>query len=661
MFRRLLIVNAVIGAALISAAGCNQQPNNVVAGPKGESGQPEKVVPIGAPLFPIKQLPPATQPVTAATAEPILVSAHTTITEGNRVDLPAMRDSRILFIGTEAGPGERADFELRGVKYRRLEAGEPVAKGSVVMLLDDSEAWAKMESARVAAEASKLILQKAILVRTETQQLQAKREESWKKGNYADIEYIQGKIELARAEATEASQKADLEKAEQEYNAAKINYAYYTVRSDVGGILQPHPQVRTGQSVKALDTVLQVQSSATLWADGMVAKGYARRLQPGMTVTIEPTVEEAPSFHKRFHTQAVNAVAVSNHEKQPYVISVSDDRTARVWDGRSDYETAIFTHPGAVRSVACTAPTSTKRYCLTGAEDGKARLWDLTNPKNSSTPLRELVGGHKGVVSAVAFSPDGKTCATADSHDIVLWDVESGQLKYKLPQKHLGEITSLTFTPQAKLVSASRDATVRIWSLGQDGGQLDFTQEGRTGEVGRLGVSHDGRYFLLDIAETLRLMNVADGRTEGVLEGVNEATKFSTFAIFSHDSKLILTGSQDGGRVSVWRAPIGGNRATELRQFVPRGHLVNFTCAAVSPFADQPFAVTGTKSGEVYVWRLPSEQELVKIQGVLKFIDQTASPAQQQIRVWAEFPNDKAKLLVGTNVTIVIEPSDASK
>src|SRR5262249_20642762 len=163
---------------------------------------------------------------------------------------------------------------------------------------------------------------------------------------------------------------------------------------------------------------------------------------------------------------------------------------------------------------------------------------------------------------------------TADSKDIALWEVETGNLKYKLPQHHLGEITSLTFTPQAKLVSASRDSTVRVWSLGQDGGQLDFTQEGRTGDVGRLGVRHGGPDFLFDTAETLRLMNVADQRTEGVLEGVSETSKFAGFAIFSQDSKLVLTGSQDGGRVSVWRTPTAGNRATELRQFVPRGHLV---------------------------------------------------------------------------------------
>jgi WD40 repeat protein len=663
MFRRLLIVPAVAGAALLASTGCNQQPNNVVAGPKNEQGQPQNNGNIGGNLFPPKPVPPATREVTTSAAEPILIPAHTAMTERTEVNLPAMRDSRILFIGTEVKPGEKVPpgrlvYEHRMKTYRQLGAGDYVTEKSTVMLLDDSEAWAKLEAARVAAESSKLILAKAKMVRMETEGLQAKRELSFKQGNFSEIEYIQGKIELARAQATEASQLADLEKAQQEHVSAQINYDYYTVKSSVSGFIQPFNQ-RPGQSVKALEPVLQIQSVDTLRAEGMVARGYRGRLQRDMPVTIEPMVEEAPSFRRRFHTQAVNGVAVSNTQPRPYIVSVSEDHSARVWDGRSDYEAAIFTHKVSVRSVACSPRGSSKHYCLTGAEDGIARLWDLSTPKSSETPLRAFEGGHKGVISAVAFSPDGRTCATADSRDIVVWDVESGQMKYKLPQYHLGEITSLTFTPQAKLVSAARDLTVRVWSLGQDGARLDYTKEGRSGDVSRIGVSHDGRYFLLDTSEALGLMNVADQRTEGVLEGVNESSKFASFAIFSHDSQLVLTGNQNEGRLSVWRTPTPGNRATQIRQFIPNERLVNFTCGAVSPFDNEPFAVTGAKSGEIYVWRMPTEQELVKMPGVLKFIDQNAAAATGQIKIWAEFPNDKAQLMIGTNVTIVIDPTQA--
>jgi WD40 repeat protein len=204
-------------------------------------------------------------------------------------------------------------------------------------------------------------------------------------------------------------------------------------------------------------------------------------------------------------------------------------------------------------------------------------------------------------------------------------------------------------------VSASRDLTVRVWSLGDNGASLDFTQEGRSGEVARLGVSNDGRYFLFDIAQSLRLMTIPDRRTEGWLEGADDSYKFASFAVFSNDNKMILTGSQSDGRLSVWRAPTAGVRATEVRQFKPSQRMVSFTCAAISPRDDNPIAVTGTKSGEIYVWPMPTDKDALRIRGTLMFVDQNAS-ATQQVRIWADFDNRVAKVRPGDAVTLVIEP-----
>src|SRR5438874_11805637 len=127
MFRRLIALSAV---ALVAAVGCTAQPKNAVAaGQKNEAGQPERNPNIGGALFPpAKDLPPPAR-VTAAPAEAILVPAHLTIVD--KVDIPAQRDSRIMFIGTELKPGEQvADprrlYKHRDKQYRRLEQGERV-------------------------------------------------------------------------------------------------------------------------------------------------------------------------------------------------------------------------------------------------------------------------------------------------------------------------------------------------------------------------------------------------------------------------------------------------------------------------------------------------------------------------------------------------------
>lgn len=650
----------MLALSLNGVVGCTDQTRPVAAQPPAD-GIPAKQGSFGNDLFQVKAVKNIsdTNEAVSYAMEPILVPAHLSIIEQGQVSLPALRDGRILFIGTEIKAGDPPSpvvFKHRGKSYRPLEAGDRVEPGDTVMLLDDNEAFAKLEAARVAEEAMGKVLNQARFVKEKVEVVHAIRTNLYRQNNLSELEYVQSAAEVARALATESSQQADYEAKRQEHIAAKINYEYFTIRANIGGIVQPFSH-RPGQSVKALEPVLQIQNTDFLRADGMVALGYAGRLRRGMPVWIEPMIEEAPRARRRFHTQAINAIAVSSHEPYPFIVTGSEDRTARVWDGRSDRETAIFTHSVAVRSVACSPPGVTKKYCLTGCEDGKGRIWDLTNPKSSSTPLRELDGGHRGAISAVAFAPDGKTCATADSRDICIWDVETGNLRYKLPPHHLGEITSLAYTPQAKLVSAGRDMTVRVWSLGTEGARLDYTQEGRSGDMSRLGVSHDGQYFLFDVAQSLRLMTLVDRRNVGVIESVHEASKLSTFAVFSHDSRLVLTGNQSDGRLSVWRTPLGGSRATELRQLVPRERMVVFTCAAVSPFGNDPFAVTGTKSGDLYVWPMPTDKELERIPGILKFIDQSAAAATHAVRVWADFPNPKDRpLTVGTQATIVIEP-----
>src|SRR5262249_60945780 len=97
-----------------------------------------------------------------------------------------------------------------------------------------------------------------------------------------------------------------------------------------------------------------------------------------------------------------------------------------------------------------------------------------------------------------------------DSKDIYLWDVVTGKFKYAFPPQHLGEIQSLTFTPQAKLVSAARDNTIVVWSLGEKGASFEYLGSGRSGGVGRIGVSHSGAHAVFDVGQSLRVITLSD-------------------------------------------------------------------------------------------------------------------------------------------------------
>ena len=76
----------------------------------------------------------------------------------------------------------------------------------------------------------------------------------------------------------------------------------------------------------------------------------------------------------------------------------------------------------------------------------------------------QILEGHERVVSAIAFSPDGKFLATGSwDYKVRLWDPATGALHSTL-QGHHDKIHGIAFSPEGHLASASAvDRTVRIW------------------------------------------------------------------------------------------------------------------------------------------------------------------------------------------------------
>jgi WD domain, G-beta repeat len=77
-----------------------------------------------------------------------------------------------------------------------------------------------------------------------------------------------------------------------------------------------------------------------------------------------------------------------------------------------------------------------------------------------------ILRGHRGLVNAVAFAPDGWTLASGgEDQTDVLWDLASDGRESRILE-HEAPVYALTFAPDGRtLASGATDLTVRLWDV----------------------------------------------------------------------------------------------------------------------------------------------------------------------------------------------------
>ncbi len=546
------------------------------------------------------------------------------------------------------------------VKVRKLKEDDFVEKGQLLALIDDrvalAEYIARQQNVRVAeaeaaaAEATYKEAQKQVetgLTLSSGSLRAMSREELSTRGATRDKYYAEWK-----------SKQQQIEKVRKEEEQAKTLLELHEIRSPIAGRIETIYH-QLGEAVKSSpnpEPLFRIVNHDKLRIEGLIDEHFYQRLKRGAQVVLERSLPQAPAKTCVGHLQEVTGVAVAPNGPKTRIVSSSLDGTVRVWEGESQGEVKILTHPHGVtvRCVACSPKGAKDNLCLSGASDGVGRFWHLND--NSDKPKRILDSKHRGAIQCVAFTPDGAYCATAgDDREILIHETATGALKYKLVG-HRGAVTSLQFLPDSQLLSAGRDNTLRLWKLGTEAGREEARQDGRAGDVTQIAASPDGEHVLYDPkqSKTLRVLSIPKWTTDGVIHATTGATQFSTLAIFSPDAQLVLSSSGADGRLQLWHSPLATGRASVVRQLMTEDRSPP-TCAAFSP--DGAFLVTGARDKNVYVWAVPPREETARqLTAVITRVEPALDPSSHQVRVWAELDNPPPDLVPGVNVTMVQFP-----
>jgi len=100
-------------------------------------------------------------------------------------------------------------------------------------------------------------------------------------------------------------------------------------------------------------------------------------------------------------------------------------------------------------------------YIATGSSDRSVRLWDCVTGN-----CVRLMTGHKGTVSALCFSIDGRFIASGGADKkVLIWDLAHGHLLAELTG-HVMTVCSLAFSRDGTvLATASLDSSIQLWDF----------------------------------------------------------------------------------------------------------------------------------------------------------------------------------------------------
>ena len=343
----------------------------------------------------------------------------------------------------------------------------------------------------------------------------------------------------------------------------------------------------------------------------MTSKAAAEEIEPRCTV--------------RAHTGTVKALLSFEDSDGPRVLSASSDRTIRMWDMRSNYDTPLKVLQGHDSAVYSLAHLGSR--IASGGFDRSARVWNVSNGSTQQTAA--VAQTHVSTVDAIiAYSEGfgcGDTVVSCSGTEMRIWDIDSGHLvaALRMESRVLG-LHSFCVDGATCLFCACSDNLLRLYDpclLGQSGaapeplqlfkghgapvaavssGRADDSPPARPGDCRKLP-------YLISGSEdgTCRVWNLATSETATTLRGhTAEVNAVANFALPSM-----------GGALGSWRL-VSGSEDRTLRLWDPsqgaallllRGHSSPVLAVACAVLDGRAEIVSGGEDNTLRLWRPETE------------------------------------------------------
>lgn len=284
-----------------------------------------------------------------------------------------------------------------------------------------------------------------------------------------------------------------------------------------------------------------------------------------------------PNHLEDGHTDTVYRV----HLQGDHLVTVSADKTARIWDLRTQrlLHPPLVGHTGSVVAVQFDT-TAHSDVIITGDSDGNIIIWRFS----TGEAVKTITEAHHETVLCLHFDQKYLVTGGRDGK-IKLWnrhymdvkgtDVPAFAIKpaegdqyqeYSLLatlEGHKAAVNALTMKDNV-LVSGSGDSTIYIWSL-QTG---EILQKVNIHHRGVACLQYNGRLIVSGSTDnSARIYDVKQNSEVARLEGHTNAVR--TIQVVSNDraeAKAIITGSYDGS-IRVWGQESGSGEWRTQHQF----------------------------------------------------------------------------------------------